>query len=82
MFIFKGSNRLCIVVELSMQYCVYKFVRIHLRHIYKTILRCIIIEFERKVDFQTHLFRADPFLELVFLKLLNNDDKNVNKILQ
>ena len=47
--LFKGSEQLCMVFELSMQYC--NFFRIHL-----IILRCIFTEFDCKVDFQNHLF--------------------------
>ena len=75
-FIFKGSDRLCMVVKLSIQYC---------RHIlkdsfetYKTILRRIFNEFECKVDFQNHLFGWIRFENSFFL-ILNNDDKKCKK---
>ena len=42
---------------------------------YETFLRCIIIEFDRKVDFQNHLFEWIRFEICFFLKLLNNDDE-------
>ena len=51
---FKGSDRLCMVVELSMQYC--GQILKNLLMTYKTILRRIFTEFDRKVEFQNHLF--------------------------
>ena len=41
----------------------------------------IFTEFDRKVDFQNHLFGWILF-ENRFFKLLNKDDKNVTKFLQ
>ena len=55
-----------------------KFFRIHLRH--KTFLRRLFTEFECKVDVQNHEFGLVCFQNW-FFKLLDNDDKNVNKIL-
>ena len=57
------------VVKLSIQYCGQD-----LFETYKTFLRCIITEFDRKVDFQNHLIEWIRF-ENFFLKLLNNDDE-------
>ena len=54
MFIFKGSDRLCKVVELSMQYC--GQILKDLFETYKTILRRVFTEFDRKVDFQNIFF--------------------------
>ena len=51
---FKGSDWLCKVVELSMQYCGQIFEGSF--ETYKTILRRIFTEFDHKVDFQNHLF--------------------------
>ena len=45
---------------------------------YKTILRRIFTEFERKVDFQNCRFGHGYVLRIVFL-LLNNDDTKCNK---
>ena len=42
---------------------------------YKTILRYIFTEFDRKVDFQNNLFGRIRFEHGFFFKLLNNDDK-------
>ena len=59
------------VVELSMQYCGQitflrdKYFRVHLRHL--TFLRCIITQFDRKVDFQNHLFGWLRFENRFFL---------------
>ena len=49
--IFKGSNRLCKVVELSMQSC--GQILKDLFETYETVTRSINPEFERKVDVQT-----------------------------
>ena len=51
---FKGSDRLCKVFELSMQNCG-QIIENSLKT-YKTILRRIFTEFDRKVVFQNHLF--------------------------
>ena len=60
------------VVELSMQY--YGQIIYDSFDAYKTILRRIYTEFDRKVDFQNYLFGWICF-ENCFFKLLNNDDK-------
>ena len=64
------------VVELRMQYCG----QVHQDSFetYKTFLRCIITEFVRKVDFQNRPF-GGYVLGIVFLKLLNKDDKKCKK---
>ena len=51
------------------------FFRIHLRH-----YRCIITEFERKVNFQNYPFKGGYVLKIDFLKLFNNDDKKCKRI--
>ena len=61
------------VVELSMQYC--GQILQDLFKTYETVTRSINPEFERKVDVQTQYFWVDTFSELVFSKLLNNDDE-------
>ena len=50
----KGSDRLCMVVELSMQSC--GQILWDSFETNKTILRRIFTEFDRKVDCQNHLF--------------------------
>ena len=52
--IFKGSDWLCMVFELSMHY--YGQILHASFEIHKTILRRIFTEFDRKVDFENHLF--------------------------
>ena len=72
----KGSDRQCMVVERSMQYC-----RKDLQdsfETYKTFPRCIISEFEWKVDVQNHEFGWVRFQNRFFL-LLNNDDEKYSK---
>ena len=61
----KGSDRQCMVVERSMQYC-----RKDLQdsfETYKTFPRCIITEFEWKVDFQNHEFGWGTLPESFFI---------------
>ena len=70
-------DRLCKVVELSMKSC--GQILQDLFETYETVTRSINPEFERKVDVQTQYFWVDTFSELVFFKLLNNDDKKCNK---
>ena len=69
----KGSDRLCQVVELSMQSCG-QILQVSFET-YETVTRSINPEFERKVDVQTQYFWVDTFSELGFFKLLNNDDE-------
>ena len=58
----KGSDRLCMVVELNWVCSIVgKFFRVHLRH----IKLCRLLKSS---------FWVDTFWELVFLKLFNNDD--------
>ena len=61
------------VVELSMQYC--GQILQDSFETYKTILLRIFTEFDRKVDFQNHLFGWISF-DNWFFKLLNIDDGN------
>jgi len=61
----KGSDRQCMVVELSMQYFWDSF---------ETFPRCIITEFECKVDVKNHEFGWVCFQNRFFY-LLNNDDE-------
>ena len=72
----KGSDRQCMVVELKMQYCGKTFQKSF--ETYKTFPRCIITEFERKVDVQNHQFEWVRFQNR-FFKSLNNDDEKGNK---
>ena len=72
----KGSDRQCNVVILRMYSIVENIFRIHLRHV-KRFKRCIITEFQRKVDFQNHPFGWVRF-ENRFLKLSNINDATVN----
>ena len=73
----KGSDRQCKVVELSMQSC--GKIRQDLFETYETVTRSINPKFERKVDVQTQYIWVDTFSELVFFKLLNNDDEKSSK---
>ena len=75
---FKGSDRQCMVVALSMQYCGNFCQGSFETH--KTFLRRIFTKFKRKVDVKNHEFGWVRF-QNGFFKLLNNDDKNVNKML-
>ena len=50
----KGSNRQCMVVDQSMQYCRTSFGDLFMS--YKTFPRCIITEYDCKVDVQNHEF--------------------------
>ena len=52
--IIKGTDRLCKVVELSMQCC--GLIPYDSFETYKKFPQCIISEFERKVDVQNHEF--------------------------
>ena len=63
-FLLKGSDRLCMVVELRMQYC--GQILKGSFETYKTFLRCIITEFDRKGDFKSHLFGWIRFENLFF----------------
>ena len=70
---FKGSDRLCKVVELSMQYC--GQILQDSFETFEMVTRSINPEFERNVDVQTQYFWVDTFSELFFFKLLNIDDE-------
>ena len=67
------------VVELRLQYCG-KFFRIHLRHI-KTILRRIFTEFNRKTDFQNHLFGWVRFENRFYNCQITTKQKSYNKLI-
>ena len=62
---FKGTDRLCKVVELSMQCCGH--ILSDSFETYKTLPRCIITEFERKVDVQNPEFGWVRFQNRYFL---------------
>ena len=62
--LFKGSDRQCMAVEQSMQYCK-QFVYDSFER-YKKFARCIITEFECKVDVQNHEFGWECFQNLFF----------------
>ena len=65
----KGSDRQCMVVELSMQYCKKSFLKSF--DTQKTFPRCMITEFERKVDVQNHQFGWVRFENRFLKKIIN-----------
>ena len=73
MFIFKGSDRLCKVVELSMQYC--GQILKDSFETYKTDV--YLLTLIAKFDFQ--IIFLGGYVLRTFFKLLNNDDKKCNK---
>jgi len=64
---FKGSDRQCMVVELSMQCCGQVFWDSF--ETYKTFQRCIITEFACKVDVKNYEFEWDVF-RIDFFKII------------
>ena len=71
--VLKGTDRLCKVVKLSVQ-CCGQILKVSFET-YKTFPRCIITEFERKVDVQNHEFWWVHFQNRFFKSLINDHEK-------